>query len=110
MLSTSHDKRNALSQIHMQYNREHIGHSLSQPPTAHQPYAQYDSLAAEQSGNNKTQVPTSQAKSTKHPISLTQQNNDRQSIEKGTEKQDHDYPTAKKTEYWLGEAVPTSNR
>jgi hypothetical protein len=58
MLSTSHDKRNALSQIHMQDNREHVAHSLSQPPTAHQTYAQYDSPATEQSSNNKTQVPT----------------------------------------------------
>jgi hypothetical protein len=111
MLSTSHDKRNALSQIHMQDNREHIAHSLSQPPTTHQTYAQYDSPAADHSSYNKTQVPTSQAKSTKHPISphSTEQ---WQTINRKRYRQteDHDYPTAKKTECWLGEAVPTSNR
>jgi hypothetical protein len=87
MLSGSHDKRNALSQIHMQDNREHIAHSLSQPPTAHQTYAQYDSPAAEHSSNKKPKSPTHKPNPPNIPYPLTQQNNGRQSIEKGTEKQ-----------------------
>ena len=95
----------------MQDNREHIAHSLSQPPTAHQTYAQYVSPAAEQSNNNKTQVPTSQTKSTKHPISPHSAEHWQTINRKRYRKtQDHDYPTAKKTVYCLGETVPTSNR
>jgi hypothetical protein len=59
----------------------------------------------------KPKSPPNKQNSLNIPYPLTQQNNGRQSIEKGTEKtEDHDYPTTKKTDYWLGEAVPTSNR
>jgi hypothetical protein len=45
------------------------------------------------------------------PYPLSQQNNGRQSIEKGTEKERITITLLpKKTDYWLGEAVPTSNR
>jgi hypothetical protein len=45
------------------------------------------------------------------PYPSTQQNTSRQSTEKGTKKtEDHENPTAKKTDYWLGDAVPTTNR
>jgi hypothetical protein len=90
MLPTPHDKHNAMSQIHSQDNREHIAHSLSQPLAAHQTYTQYDSPATEQSRDNITQIPTSQAKTTKHPIPPpppTQLNNGKQSIEKDTDKE-----------------------
>ena len=73
-------------------------------------YAQYDSSAAERSSGNKT-VPTSQAKSTKHPISPhSTEHWQRVNRKRYRKTEDHDYPTAKKTDYWLGEAVPTSNR
>jgi hypothetical protein len=94
----------------MQDYSEYTAHSSSQI-TARQTYSQCDSHAAEQSSDNTTQISTSQAKSIKHPISLHSTEQWQTVNRKRYKKtEDHENPTAKTTDYWLGDAVTTTNR
>jgi hypothetical protein len=108
----SPDKRNALSQTHMQDHREHMAHSLSQPPTAHPPYSQCDSPAAEQSSDNMTYIPTSLVQSTKlsippPPLCTEQWQTINRKRYRKTE--DKEYPSAKKqTIGWVKQYLPAT--
>jgi len=112
MHSTSHDNPYNLSQSQMPGHREHTAYSLSQPSPAQQTHSQCDLPTVEQSRDYTTQFPASQLKSTTHLIShnsIEQWQTVNKKRYRKTE--EHDVPSAKKkTGYWLGEAIPTTNR
>jgi hypothetical protein len=97
----------------MQDHREHVAYSLSQPSPVYKTHSQCDLPIVEQSRENTTRFPTSQVKSTTHPISPNSTEQWQTINKKGTEKLRNTIfplPPPKKTGYWLGEAIPTTNR
>jgi len=86
MHSTSHENPYNLSQSQMPGHREHVAYSLSQPSPAQQTHSQCDLPTAEQSRDYTTQFPTSQLKSTTHPISPNSIEQWQTVNKKGTEK------------------------
>jgi hypothetical protein len=95
----------------MQDHSEHAAYSLSQPSPVYPTHSQCDLPIVEQSRDNTTQFPTSQVKSTTHPISPNSTEQWQTINPKRYRKmEEHNFHSAKKTGYWLGEAIPTTNR
>jgi hypothetical protein len=100
----------AQSQPHTHSQSDPVLQTSSQLMASHQPHSQRAELHADQTGDSMHLINTTHVHSAEQPTPVPSSDQwQTASRKRYRNAEDREPPGAKKTDYWLGETIPTSN-